>query len=253
MRIAITSDIHFTPHKEDMVIQLAQNIQRCLPDILCIAGDIGEGQDNFEQCLTIFQTYVHCKIAVCCGNHDLWFSDNTEERFDNLANITKKLGMCWLDSHNLNHRDVSIVGSYLHYDYSAKVIDLPDEYYKINKKHMNRDAWYMLGIDDMRFANELGIGFLERLNNAKNPRIVVITHIPCISHQLIRKPNDITFSLGTAYMGNITYEKHILSNERVTDIVSGHVHNKRFVTINGINIQTIGADYNNYSFVILGD
>lgn len=256
MKIVITCDLHFGPTGKKTVTKMLQEIQNEQPDVVVLAGDIGEGEKNIDRCLGLFDPLA-CPVLVLAGNHDLWVDEGESslemwnETLPELVTLQHKY--LWLEEKNHYIRNIAIVGSYLHYDYSAadKVgvsAGLTDAYWQENKRHVNNDGWYMRGLpSDKEFAATIGKAFVTRLEEAqqreKITQIIVVTHVPCLERQITRRPHNHSWSLGTPYFGNITYESKILGCSKVTHVISGHSHQDERHDINGVQAIVIPSDY----------
>ena len=148
-----------------------------------------------------------------------------------LPQICEEEGALYLEHKNYYINNLAIVGSYLHYDYSAhdKNLMLTPEYYRQNKTIA--DAHFHRGLGkDTTFSKEVGDAFRERLTEAESRTdiedILIVTHDPCLDCQMTRKP-DRSWSILNAYFGNLSHEDFILSMSKVRTAVSGHTHSGR--------------------------
>lgn len=237
MKIAVTGDLHLGITRTRTIKEFAAELAAVQPNVVGIVGDIADGGiAKIIQCLEIFKNqFPSIPIVACAGNHDLWVHDRVDspELFRILGAEAHKLGIGWLDTENTYIDDVAIVGSYLHYDYSAKDTVGPcagfsDAYYAKNKHNVNNDGNYMKGISDIEFANLIGAKFEERLDEATRragvSKIVVLSHVPCMECQLTRRPFNFPWSVGTPYFGNLSHQQSIKDNPKVVAVVSGHSH-----------------------------
>lgn len=257
MKIAFTSDIHFPITN---IIQLRNHIQAIKndnPDIVVIAGDIAESRIDHKLLKTVlneFRQYFN-KVLVLAGNHDLWNNKqcSTIELWDSfIEQSCDTCGCFYLEKSNYIVDDICFVGSYMHYDYSAKDTIGPcssfsNKYLQINKGKINNDGNYMSIFDDIEFANKICEDFMHRLTKAAdNPaikKIVLVTHVPCLEEQMLRKPFDYNWSLGTPYFGNLTYQDIINKIDKIIGVISGHSHQKYYNKTNQREVFVIGADY----------
>jgi len=284
-KIAITFDTHsFNKHTEANLHNLCKRINKDKPDLLIHGGDIAEvlyGVKWFDNALNIFNTDCpNVKKSCVIGNHDLYVNERTQGRTSLelfelvLPAIAEKNQFHWLETENLYYEDIAIVGSYLHYDYSAmdkhgvvsdfiKTQPITDHlvFYARNKKNVIVDGTRHIGLpSDIDFANQLGEGFRKRLKAAdENPEIktiVVVTHIPCMPSQITSKPNDYCWSIGTPYFGNISHVDFIMNSPKVKYVASGHSHvgSDTVVTTNDghkIRVLNSSADYGNPNHILL--
>lgn len=54
MRIAFTSDLHWEPRCAAAIEATAEATARSAPDVLVLAGDLGEPLEHFRRCLRAF-------------------------------------------------------------------------------------------------------------------------------------------------------------------------------------------------------
>jgi len=256
------------------VRQLGNDIEKEQPDIILHAGDIGEvrnGLNNFRHALKIIGWGVQDQ-ALVIGNHDLWTYPGVPPTSKELwtrviPTICKEEGWHYLEQSNLIVNGVAFVGSYLHYDYSAKdkIGAAPDrikqnhpdmdedEYYERMKIQVVNDAKYFTGLPrDKDFAKLMGDAFIARLNQAEADEsvhsIVIITHVPCMPSQITRKPESWHWSCATAYFGNVSYSEDIMKCSKVKYVFSGHSHqaNDNMIEFHDgheARVVTIGSDY----------
>lgn len=270
MKIAVTSDLHLGITSGGEISSMAKDLFSHEVDCLVIAGDIAESLDGFCECIKIFKYILrkqNVAISVLPGNHDIWVRDDQYNSLDILRILetkSRELGVHWLEDDNCVLGNTTIVGSYLHYDYSAKdtigpASTLSDLYYQVNKKTVNNDGNYLVGLpEDKIFARQIGEKFIDRLERASKSNcetIIVATHVPCLEEQITRKPYDLTWSFSTAYFGNLTYQDIIKNNQKVKAVISGHSHvgvDTVFFRESGkMRVINIASDYHRPKFVVL--
>lgn len=277
MKIAITADWHHAPGFTDLAF-IRSMVSRILarePRLIVHAGDIGESQKGINYIRVALRTIagLECDSAGCAGNHDIWTdgvltSLEIWERI--LPEIFQQEGCHYLENSNWVQDGVAVVGSYLHYDYSAqdylglavdsinnkfahlsseeffvkfrcKRENFPDltleQFYARYKYQVNNDGQFLIGLpSDIAFAQKIGEGFRHRLQAAEDDSdvhgIVIVTHVPCMHEQITRHPFNIGWSLGTPYFGNLSHVDFIMGLTKVKHIVSGHSHqeNRNIVT-----------------------
>ena len=98
-------------------------------------------------------------------------------------------GFYYLEHTNIVVGNTAIVGSYLHYDYSAKEpsLNLSDEYYVERKQKITNDGFYLIGLpDDITFAQQIGVEFRKRLLSALGLPLLTCTilGVPSFKHSL---------------------------------------------------------------------
>ncbi len=139
MKIAITADIHYAPKFATMQFTprftskaiLQSMMVRMLsrePDLIVLAGDIGETQVNknyFRKALQVITGVCDsdAHIAAVLGNHDIWSNDHPTslELWETTLPQVMKEEIVWnLENKNWVKDGVAVIGSYLHYDYSSQ-------------------------------------------------------------------------------------------------------------------------------------
>jgi len=285
MKIAFTTDTHLVCGHEGMtteqqIVDLGDALYAENPDVIAHGGDIGEvrvDQDNITKVLDILGGRGKECVGVL-GNHDLWTNSGTVTSnalwSEIIPNIFQEYGWHYLENSNWIKDGVAIVGSYLHYDYSAKDLkgaaanhinaNFPDwtqdEYYERMKKRVVNDAKFFRGLpNDKKFAKIIGDNFEKRLLEAEADKevhsIIVITHVPCMPCQITRKSFDWHWSCATAYFGNLSHVESIMKCSKIKFILSGHSHqaNRNLIEFNKgqvVDIITLGSDYGKPLFVI---
>ena len=274
-KIIFTSDIHYPITSTEKVEELISHIASENPNILILGGDIAENiRENhrfdfpyLRWCLSKFKDAVKCPILAFAGNHDLWtgtrFTNDSQAIWNILPSVFKNEGIIYLEQTENSEgwyriEDIMILGSYLHYDYSAAekigpTAGYTDKYWAVNKKNVNNDGNFMFGLpNDKLFAKQLSDKLRNNLINAENNsdirRIMIATHVPCMEKQITRKPYDLQWALATPYFGNLSIQDDILHSKKVTHVLSGHSHTHEDHVIfskndREIRVITNGSDY----------
>ena len=266
--IVVTSDLHLGITRQARIQQLVRQIEAEQPDLTVLAGDIGEGLQNFRACLGLF-AHLPGTVAVLAGNHDVWarghHSQDLWER--DLPQAVRDAGMLWLEDDIWQRHGVAVVGSIAWYDYSAvdpSIPPHPPEYFATQKKNYNMDAVFVdWPWTDRAFAARVGQALCERIArldaDADVSSIVVITHVPLFDVQMARKPGDARWGFSNAYFGNFTLGHRILDSRKLRVVISGHTHAGRngFVDrpydtdLPPIPVSVLAADYNNPIYQVL--
>lgn len=272
LKIAVTGDLHYGNTSAISIQKIAKAIRKTNPDIIAIIGDVAEVRsdfDKFESCLKFVKTAnPEIPVLVIPGNHDLWVGDqnwNSVDLFERLLpDATARANCHWLENKNFVLNGVAIVGSYLHYDYSAKdtvgpCSVMPDEWFEYNKGTFINDRFMKGHGRDAEFSQKIGAEFKKRLQAAQDDdavsSIVVVTHVPCMELQIRRNPHDYDWAKLTPFFGILTYEDFIKSLSKVRFVVSGHSHQKARATISEggrtIEIYNLDSDYKKPKFIVL--
>ncbi len=268
MKVAITADLHYGLTNIPEILSIAKRISEESPDVVVLAGDLAETVRDpirFVDLLTIFRVELgETPILVLSGNHDLWCGprshyDSKDLWTRQLPDMTKASMCFWLEGDNWSQDGVAIVGSYLHYDYSAQdkvgpTSTLPHEYLAKNKGKVNMDGKRMRGLpDDITFARAIGEGFRQRLLDAQSDpsieSIVVATHVPCVEQLITRRPYNFSWSIATPYFGNLSHQDVIFGCDKVKWVIGAHSHQEisaAFDTPKGaVQLFNLGSDCNN--------
>lgn len=271
MKIAIASDLHYDPRgyltPPEEIQSLAARIAAKEPDAVILAGDISHGARPFEDCIACFRE-VGAPVAVLAGNHDLWRDDqdghSSEELWGRLLReATERQGAIWLEQENLRFGPVGIAGTLAWYDYSAIDPQFSHSHEEIAllKSRLNNDAvWINWEKSDRAFAAELARHFLARLEDlsgdASIQSILVVTHVPLLEEQIVRRPEDPQWSFSNAYFGNLTLGYEVLKVPKVRAVVSGHTHFGRQATVRregmpSVEAYVVQSDYGEPGYLML--
>jgi 3',5'-cyclic AMP phosphodiesterase CpdA len=261
IRIAITSDLHLGITDWGTLRDLAEIIANESPDLLILAGDIGEGVTRFSSCLNIFKN-LSCPIAVLAGNHDVWSREgkHSQDLWDTLLpSIVRETNYIWLEDSIWQQEGVAVVGSIAWYDYSAVdpvFFGLEANLFATRKRFYNNDARYIdWAWSDQEFAKIVGDRLITRIQQLQDDpeidTILVITHLPVCETQMKRKPHEPQWGFSNAYFGNMTLGQRILAFSKVKVVISGHTHIARegleshsLVCNEQVLTYVLGSDYN---------
>jgi 3',5'-cyclic AMP phosphodiesterase CpdA len=235
MRIVVTSDLHLGITSASTIRKLAAEIAAQEPALTVLAGDIGEGLPQFQECLKLF-TDLPGDVAVLIGNHDVWARANysSQELWErHLPEAVQAAGMLWLEKTIWRHDGTAVVGSLAWYDYSAADPTIhfssPTVFAEM-KELYNMDAEYVdWPWSDQEFAAQVGGALCERLQRLEDDpdihQVLVISHMPLFEEQMCRDPHDFHWGFSNAYFGNLTLGRHVLeTSTKVQAVVSGHTH-----------------------------
>jgi len=257
MRIAVTSDVHFHQPWYSRIRLLALQLQMAEPDLLILAGDIGEPLPLFEEGLLAF-TSVCEERAVIAGNHDVWHREmgyTSQKLWElHLPESAEKSGYRWLERNNLVIGEFGFCGTIAWYDYSASPIGVelsPDQHQQL-KAALSNDATFIdWPWSDPEFSTRVGDPFVQRLNQLQNNQaiteIFVFTHVP-LFREALKPAATQDAALANAFYGNLTLGKAVMSCLKVSTVFSGHVHRGSTLEVireeaSPIMNYTIPADY----------
>lgn len=266
--IVVTSDLHLGITKEARIRQLVERLETEQPALTVLAGDIGEGLQNFQTCLRLF-SHVPGTVAVLAGNHDVWARGHHSQDLwtHHLPRSVRDAGMLWLEDDIWQQNGVAVAGSIGWYDYSAvdpTISPHPPEFFAAEKSNYNMDAKYVdWPWTDGEFATRVGDALCARLSQLDaDPDIstaIVVTHVPLFDVQMARKPADPRWGFSNAYFGNLTLGQRILQSNKLRVVVSGHTHVGRdgLVTrphapdLSPIPVSVLASDYNNPVYQVI--
>lgn len=254
----ITADLHHGITSPARILSLRNEILAHDPDVIVIAGDIGEPAEEFDKCLAVFSG-LPCPVGVVIGNHDLYATagNHSEDLWLRiLPGIVRKHGLTWMEGENIVIDDTAFIGTLAWYDYSSrnpKFAHLPDEYFYRMKGTLVADGQY---IDwrrlDTGFSGELKEGFIRRLSMAEEDksvkRVIVVTHVPLFREQMVGYSSDSREA--DAYFGNLTLGREVLKFSKVTDIISGHTHRPVNKTVGNIRVKIVPGDYRKPGYLV---
>ena len=269
-RVVCTSDLHLGITTEAQLRDLVPRIAAEQPDLTVLAGDIGEGYDNFVACLAIFAG-LPGQVAVLAGNHDLWARGgrtSTHLWQRDLPEATRAAGMLWLEGTQWQADGLGVVGSVGWYDYSAADPTLPPytpEYFALHKGEYNLDdrfidwAW-----TDGEFARSCGDTLCASLDalegDAAVHSVLVVTHVPLFELQMARKPQEPRWGFSNAYFGNLTLGGRVLAaSTKLVAVVSGHTHIGKSGTVAhpdypdlpSVPVEVIPSDYGAPTYTVV--
>ncbi|GBD37421.1 3',5'-cyclic adenosine monophosphate phosphodiesterase CpdA [bacterium HR36] len=270
MLLAVTADLHYPKTPNYTLTHLSLAIERQRPDVLVLAGDLGDSSVHTAASLAFFRR-LPCPKLVLVGNHDLYPDTNSSMSFSPVSEPAvqqpvQRLGGyssaqlwqkelrrqieaqdgVWLEDTIFVRNSVAIVGTIAWYDYSAADPQLGygPEIFAREKRFFSTDDRINWPWSDQEFAAMVSRDFLRRLDAAvAHPQVahvVVVTHVPILEQQLLRRPGDKHWGFSNAYFGNLTLGREVLRREKVCLIVSGHTHIGRrsyFLAPNGRVVQ----------------
>jgi len=234
MRVLVTADLHVEASGPEPVRRLVAGMDREHPDLVVLAGDLGNPATCWEECLACFLK-LDCPVAVLPGNHDVWFGGgaSSEELYRRLLpRRTRELGFHWLEDAPLRlPGGVAVAGNIGWYDYSARAPEQAqtDEFLIKNKARWAADAWKIdWGWNDFELAADcrvrLNAHLAELENDAATKNVLVVTHVPTFEEQLVRRPEHVEWSAGTAFFGHLTMGEEIARHSKVRYAIAGHTH-----------------------------
>jgi 3',5'-cyclic AMP phosphodiesterase CpdA len=257
---AITADLHLGITPPGAILHLKEGMMKKKPEVIIIAGDIGEPIQNFKKCLSLFSD-APCPVGVVIGNHDLYNTDgrhHSEELWGRmLRDAVKEYGCVWMEDEAVTIGDTTFIGSMAWYDYTSRdprLSHLPDDFlYSCKGKFVSDGNYIDWERDDREFAAALLDGLVKRIEVAQGDpsvrRIAVVTHVPLFPEQMVHYRSDNPYS--DAYFGNFTGGKEVSRFSKVMDVVSGHTHRGVDKVIGNIRVRVVPSDYRKPAFITL--
>lgn len=234
MRILVTADLHLEHTGPEPIRRLVAGMDRENPDLVVLAGDLGNPARLFEQCLCCFLK-LDCPVAVVPGNHDIWASlgETSIALYEEiLPGITRSVGFHWVDrSPLILPNGIAIAGNIGWYDYSSREPSYPQTIEEIiaQKPSYAADAQFVnWEFSDIEFAERCRLGLqkqmLELEENPAVEKVLVATHVPIFENQIERQPDNEDWSLGNPYFGHLTMGESVRGFRKLRWVVSGHTH-----------------------------
>lgn len=251
MKLIVSGDIHAGTTDIYTIKAMVDDMLKENPDIIILAGDIGESLDDFNECLQLFKDSKGVKGLVI-GNHDLWNQKDEIPSIDKweklLPSSADKNDFVWMEDEIIYHENIAIVGTTAWYDYSnvAPAFAQSEEYLFKGKGRYNNDANFIdWNKTDIEFARECQKGLVEKLEFLETcvhiNKVIVITHVPIFSEQMVRSVGD--NPIGDAYFGNLTMGKAVMGFSKVKHVISGHTHRCRYREIGDMQLTSLPGDY----------
>jgi len=234
LRVLATSDLHYSPHYARSVESFARQVVAEAPDVLILAGDIGEGLPRFRDCLGLFSALPKATTKlVIAGNHDVWRHDEVPLSSralleEGLPRAAGEAGFVWLERETVVIGGTGFAGSLGWYDYSGCDPRANATFDEIVtwKRRVFVDAWRVDWPEsDPEMSALLARGLEERIAaleaDERVERIVVATHVPPWTGGLPRRPE---YAVTAAFFVNLTLGGRLLAHPRITHVVAGHIH-----------------------------
>ena len=234
VKLAVTSDLDLPVTPTDRLVDLARQMAGFAPDAAVIAGDLADSLADLTRCLKLLRQHLSCPLWVLPGDHDFWARPPYDSGWlwrELIPQTVAAAGCNYLEGRSFVLDGIAIAGTVAWYDYSsASMAGMLSDMEFAQKKYLcNADA---LRIDwewsDPEFASLAGAAFLSTLDQLdQDPSvrsIVVVTHFPILEQQLDR---DRLHGFASAYAGNLTLGKKVVTRPKVSHIISGHTRTGR--------------------------
>ena len=122
MRIGLISDLHIDINKDYPIVELtAETAAEQMTDVLVIAGDISETQNQTLQAIERLQSLCEFPVYYVPGNHDMWNKNCPECTTEEIDRIYREDLRCLSGKPVILEKDgrqLALVGDVGWYDYS---------------------------------------------------------------------------------------------------------------------------------------
>jgi hypothetical protein len=241
-RLAFTSDLH-VDHHGDVVDHITRQAMAEAVEVLLVAGDVTPLLDRARRVLAHFRQYLP-RVVYVPGNHDLWTSagspDSRTRYEETLPELCAAVGVDYLPAGPIVLGDVTLLGQTGWYDYSLRdpALDVPLAAYE--RGSLGQLSWsdkHFISwpdLDDRGLTALMATRLRADLDAAPRDRPAwVVTHMLPFAELVVRRPLPWGFIggfLGASVLGE-EIVKAAAAGLEVTQVVSGHTHFRRSVTI----------------------
>lgn len=255
----VASDLHYgVSQRGDAAVRaLAAHVCAHPRDALLLGGDLAHDGATLDACLALFERFEGARMAVP-GNHDVWLTD--ERARDSmtlhdqvLPEAFSRRGFHPLHLSGARVGDVAFVGSMGWYDYSFREdIGVELEHYR-RKIYpgtppviWNDVRFCRFDDDDPALTEKLASRLSRQLADAAGARAVVALVHHLVTRELLIGPRFLVpkhWRFANTFLGAERFGELLLDDERVSQVLSGHIHNAKTVTKRGRSLSTVGGDY----------
>lgn len=261
VKLALTSDVNLPVTPEARLVELARDMAAFAPDAAVVLGDLGESLADFTRCAKLLRQGLACPVWLLPGDHDFWARPPYDSRrlyLELLPQAAEKTGCGWLEGRSFTLGAVAVAGTVGWYDYSAAVMAgfLSEQEFARQKFEHNADA---LRIDwewgDPEFAAMVSGAFLAEIDRLEQDdavrQVVAVTHFPVLEQQLVREPGG---GFASAYSGNLTLGKKLMTRRKLTHLVSAHTHKPRHAEVQrqglpAVDVRVLPGTYEKLAWV----
>lgn len=248
MKIVYSSDLHYdaSPWNPRAIERLAAEFEALEPEVVILAGDLGDTLESLEKVLTCFADIGAARLLVP-GNHDLWIepdkefgegSDSGEKYASLIPALAGRLGFVDLGQGPFYLGNTGFVGSLGWYDYSLADprLGLSPEDYQTHRSgdrvwwDHGRIQWRRFpratdeaGLSDREICEALADKLEAHLSAAeqKADRIVAVVHT-CPFEAVFERSQEPHFF--DAFQGSARLGEILLARDKVHHCITGHKH-----------------------------
>lgn len=260
MKLLVLADLHYNDYN-DFSLCKKQEIARMRDkvDAVVLCGDNAEVDEGFEHHHKLFsflRKKFSCPIGFVAGNHDLWARkigmDVEKILYEIYPKLAKEYDLCYLETGIIKMDNVSLIGTYGHYDYSFFVpnrgVTMKDiRAFRLQLPGLEPKIWkdkikIKKTISDKKLCNKLLDGFEERLNSVNGDNTIIsISHtLPCLEvngHSENSYQNFYSTYSGSKRLGKI------IENSKIQYHFCGHTHMPAETKLGDTKVINIGSDY----------
>ncbi|NJK88157.1 MAG: hypothetical protein HC923_01360 [Myxococcales bacterium] len=263
MRIASVSDLHLDhAANRELMPRLAQCIHDGGADLVVIAGDVSHRDEWIEKAVRAFSVAAPA-VAFIPGNHDLWETPSpvdTWRRYRvHLRQLVESAGGWYLPAAPWTRGDVAVAGTCGWYDHGfllppyRDLMSVERERTKQLGRHQWSDAKFVkFFAEDGRDMSDVEVTTI--MIRELSEQLETLQHNPAISKVLVATHHlpfdEVVFRTGTlpweffnSFMGSPRIGEAMLRYDKVRDIVYGHTHLGRDVTVSGRRVRGTPLGY----------
>lgn len=283
-KIAYTSDLHvdYSTENRELVVRLAEAVERAQPDVLIIGGDIAASPADFGWALQNFAE-INCRKLVVAGNHDIWIEsksdilngkDSGAKYLEILPKVARDNGFECLHKKPVLINGIGFAGCMGWFDYTFRNTKFDDktalaqyqaglwQHPSNGKNFLWNDMQYVwwlkdlsakiggltrndLCLSDVEIATLMAKALLQQLDQLAGEdvrQIVVVTHF-VPNRGLLEYRDSIPHDYFNAYHGSVDFERLIGVQSRISHAFFGHLHVGKDITIDGIRYLSRPVGY----------
>ena len=236
MKIGILSDLHLPVLLETKMEALKSILNEI--DCLVMGGDNVELEGallTYETLFSELREQFKGPIAFVTGHHELIGNllrsgvsiSFLKEIFPIYSEVAHKYDVTHLEEENLNLGEITICGTYGHYDGSLSGKNFPEDYSTVSK---------------------LVSALENRVQDVKG-KIILVTHtVP--NKAMIGRPDGPVQDKYTPYAGSLQLED-LIGRLKPVLYFCGHTHAPAHSIISGVPSFNIGTDYKNFFYFVV--
>ena len=241
MRVGLISDLHIDINKDYPIVELtAETAAEQMTDVLVIAGDISETQNQTLQAIERLQSLCEFPVYYVPGNHDMWNKNCPECTTEEIDRIYREDLRCLSGKPVILEKDgrqLALVGDVGWYDYSMASPEYSRDV--LDGMMMDGRTWqdklYNQWTEDNQKQMFRCLKQLEKqLKDCGSLPVLAVTHmLPVKDFCVPEEPDGIKWGFFNAFLGSTALEE-LYKKYPVRYAVCGHVHYRSIVERDGI-------------------